>query len=370
MKEFKEMTYIIRNTIIRENMSIFESYKQYKNRFVMAPMTRGRSNELHLATEIMEIYYKERSSAGLIITEGVHISEKACGWMNVPGIYNKDQIESWKSVTNAVHTEGGKIFMQLWHQGRTSHSDFGNGQPFAPSAIKASGEVHGPKGKVPYEMPVEMTKYDMEQTKNDFVKAAKNAIEAGFDGVEIHGANGYLLDEFTRSTSNNRSDEYGGNPENRIRYPVEVTKAICDAIGSERVGYRISPLGKYNDMKDETPNITFGLLASKLNELNIQYIHLMEPTQNHPMGGHPGNTIPMIRSSFKNTLILNGGLDNKSGQKHIDDCNADMIAIGVPFIANPDLIHRYKNNLELNFPDFSKLYTNSKEGYIDYPHCI
>ena len=332
----------------------------------MAPMTRGRSNSTHLANELMATYYTQRSSAGLIITEGVHISEKACGWLNVPGIYTKEQIESWKVVTEKVHLKNGKIFMQLWHQGRTCHSDFGNGIPFGPSAIAASGEVHGPKGKVQYQEPKEMTILDIEDTKNDFVQAAKNAMEAGFDGVEIHGANGYLLDEFTRSCSNKRTDKYGGSIENRIRFPIEVTKAICEAIGPEKVGYRISPLGKYNDMQDETPNDTFGLLASKLNDLNIHYLHLMEPPDGHLFAGHSGNTKPTIRSNFKNILILNGGLDNVSGQEYIDNGTTDMIAIGIPFLANPDLISKYKNNDPLNHPDYTTLYSNSKEGYTDY----
>ena len=350
-------------------MSIYKPFEEFKNRFVMAPMTRGRCtpNDKGLPNEIMKTYYTERSSAGLIITEGVHISKKACGWLNVPGIYNSEQIEAWKTITDSVHSKECKIYLQLWHQGRTTHSAFGNGTPFAPSAIAANGETHTPTGKINYETPKEMSLSEIEETKNDFVQAAKNAMLAGFDGVEIHGANGYLLDQFTRSCSNKRTDEYGGTTDNRIRFPLEVTESICKAIGSEKVGYRMSPLGKFNDMSDENPYETFGKLAKGLNDLKIRYIHIMEPPKNHPFAGHEGNSTGIIRSIFNNIIIMNGGLDSISGQKLIDDNIADLIAIGVPFLANSDLIYRYKNDLPLNTPDYSTLYSNEEKGYNDYP---
>ncbi len=340
-----------------------------KNRIVLAPMTRSRAGKERTPNEMMAKYYRQRAAAGLVITEATVISEQAIGWINSPGIYNADQVAGWKQVVDAVHSEGGKIFLQLWHCGRASHSSFHNGAPtVAPSAIKLNGDyVHTPEGKQPYETPRALTTEEVKATIVDYKQAAINAKSAGFDGVEIHGANGYLIDEFLQSKTNQRTDEYGGSLENRYRFLKEITEEILSIWPSNRVGVRISPNGGFNDMGSPDYQETFLYAAKQLNKFNLAYLHIMDG-----LGfGFHGLGEPMILSQFKavfdNPVIGNVGYDKDSANETIGRGDADLIAFGRPYISNPDLVERYQNNCPLNpVSDMSTWYSFGEEGYTDF----
>ena len=339
-----------------------------KNRIIMAPMTRGRASAGAIPNVDMAEYYSERASAGLIITEATAVVEQGYGWVGAPGIWNDAQAEGWKLVTSAVHGKGGQIYLQLWHMGRVSHPDFlGGNLPVAPSAIAANGDAHTPSGKKPYVTPRALTVSEIHDLVQSYATAAKRAISAGFDGVEIHAANGYLIDQFIRDGSNHRTDEYGGSTDNRLRFLLDVTKAVVEAVGSDKVGVRLSPVGQYNDMHDSNPVTTFARAAELLNPFNLSYLHTLEALPGHMFAGEGERVTPHIRKVYKGVLITNGGYDQALANAAIQAGEADAIAFGVPFIANPDLVERFKDNADLNAPDYATFYTDGKKGYTDYP---
>ncbi len=344
-----------------------------KNRVVMAPMTRSRANnEGNVPTdELQGLYYEQRASAGLIITEGSQVSKKAVGYINTPGIYSKEQVEGWKKVTKRVHDKGGKIFIQLWHVGRISHPDFHNGElPLAPSALNANTKVFTPEGQKDTVTPKEMTKEDIKQTITDFKNAAKNAIEAGFDGVEIHSSNGYLFHQFFNKTSNIRTDEYGGSVENRARFFFEVLDAVKEAIPETKIGARFNPSlhGIFGMEMDEETIPTFEYILKKLNHYNLAYVHLSEPFNDvSDVSFAVQNIAEHFRPMYNGTLMINAGFDEKSGNKVIEEGNADLVAFGKLFISNPDLVERFEKNQELADWDEETFYVPGAKGYTDYP---
>ena len=356
------------------NEKIFSEYQlgnyNLSNRIVMAPMTRSRAIG-NVPNAIMALYYNQRSSAGLIITEGTSPSPNGLGYSRIPGIFSKEQVEGWKLVTSAVHKSNGKIFVQLMHTGRISHKlNLPAGAVvLAPSAVKPSGTVWtDSEGMQEFPTPKEMTTEELKQTKAEYVQAARNAVEAGFDGVELHGANGYLLEQFLSPFSNTRTDEYGGSIKNRCRFILEVATEVAAAIGKEKTGIRLSPFGVASDMSPY-PEIEeeYEYLAGELNKIGILYIHVVD----HSAMGAP--TVPLsikekIRSKFANTLILAGGYDLEKAEKDLDSGASNLIAIGRQFLNNPDLVLRLKNNkpLATNL-DMNTFYTPGEKGYTDYP---
>lgn len=345
---------------------------QLENRMIMAPLTRGRAGESRIPNDLMKTYYTQRATAGLIITEATAISEDGYGWLGAPAIYTDDQQRGWREITSSVHKEGGKIFLQLWHMGRVSHPDFQNGQvPVAPSPIAAAGETTTPQGKKPYVTPKALTEKDMQGLVIKYAEATERSLEAGFDGVEIHSANGYLLDQFLRDGSNQRDDEYGGSIENRLRFPLQVVDAVVKVASRERVGLRISPVNPYNDMKDSNPKELFTRYSTELAKRKIVYLHVLEALPGHFLyaeGQEP--VLKHIRESFPGTLIVNGGYDLHTGNKLLESNGADAIAFGTLFIANPDLVERSRKGAELNSPDAATFYTAGAEGYTDYPFMM
>jgi N-ethylmaleimide reductase len=354
-------------------MSLLSPYKlgdlTFRNRMVMAPMTRCRAIEGNVPGPLAVTYYTQRASAGLIITEGSQVSPQGVGFNRTPGIYSPEQVAGWKKVTAAVHKAGGNIFLQLWHVGRMSHTDFlGGDLPVAPSAIPVDEEIHTPQGKKKIPVPRALSPGEIPDIVRQYGQGAKNARKAGFDGVEIHGANGYLLDQFLRDGSNRRTDNYGGSLENRMRFPTEVAKAVAKEWGPRRVGYRISPHFSFHGMSDTDPASNFSSFATELDSIGIGYIHLVEP-----VGGRLGVTkpaayiAPLIRAKFNGTLMLNGGYDAGSGNRVIESGLADLVSYGVLFLANPDLPDRFRKNAPLNSGDTSTFYTGEEKGYTDYP---
>lgn len=340
-----------------------------RSRIFMAPMTRGRSTPEGVPTDIMIEYYRQRSSAGLIITEATAISPQGVGWVGAPGIFTDAQVEGWRPITKAVHDAGSRIYLQLWHMGRVSHPDFLGGElPVGPSAIAATGQSHTPLGTKDYVTPRALRAEELPGIVADYVAAAKRAIAAGFDGVELHGANGYLLDQFIRDGANQRDDEYGGSLENRWRFPLAVAAAVADAVGKERTGIRLSPTGGYNGMSDADPVATFVYGATRLRELGLGFVHALDPLPTSFMAA-PGATAvhPHIRKAFGGPLILNGGYDRAKGEEALASGQADAIAFGSTFLANPDLPRRLQEGAPLNAPDFATFYTPGPKGYTDYP---
>lgn len=342
------------------------------NRMVMAPMTRSRAdNPGNVPTPLMAEYYAQRASAGLIITEGVPVSSKGVGYINVPGIYTPEQVEGWKQVTHAVHAKGGKIFAQLWHVGRISHPDFHQGElPLAPSAINPNEKSYTINGFVDTVTPKEMTLADIQQTIQDFKQAAISAIAAGFDGVEIHGANGYLLHQFFNSTSNHRTDAYGSSIENHARILFDILNAIQEAVSLDKVGVRLSPSlhGLFGITMDENTIPTFEYIVQQLNNYPIAYLHLTEPFA--PVDHLPyavTHVAKHFRPLYKGTLIINKGFNKATANAVLAAGEADLVAFGVPFLANPDLVERFKKDAPLNTPDPNTFYTPGAKGYTDYP---
>jgi N-ethylmaleimide reductase len=343
---------------------------EVKNRIVMSPMTRCRAIG-NIPNELMAEYYKQRSAAGLIITEGTSPSPNGLGYARIPGIYSRQQVEGWKKVTSAVHDAGGKIVIQLMHTGRISHSlNMPEGaQIIAPSAIKAAGQMWTDSKQLQdYQVPKEMTTSEIAHTKAEYVTAAKNAMDAGFDGVELHGANGYLLEQFLSPISNIRKDNYGGRIENRCRFVVEVASDVAHAIGKDKTGIRLSPYGVASDMP-HYPEIeaTYKYLTEQLNNLGIAYIHVVD----HSAIGAPKVPIEiknLIRNSFKNGIIQAGGYDKERAEADIQSGLGDIVAFGRPFIVNPDLVERFNNNWPLAQDLKTDLfYTADEKGYTDYP---
>lgn len=339
-----------------------------KNRIFMAPMTRCRSVENNIPNEMMARYYAQRASAGLIITEATQISTRGIGYPHTPGIHTSAQVEGWKQVTKAVHQSGGKIFLQLWHVGRISHPAFHGGElPLAPSAIKPDGKIYTPEGMKEFVTPHPLSTGEIKIVVEQYVQGAKNAMEAGFDGVEIHGANGYLIDQFLRDGTNTRDDEYGGPVENRARFLFEIIEGICAAIGSEKTGLRLSPSGTFNDMKDSDPTNHFTYICEKLNSYNLAYLHIIDALEGDIRHGANVVDLSVLRKAYKGVLIANGGYTKERGNKAIQSGLADAVAFGALFLANPDLPERFKTDAPLNSPNPDTFYTQGEEGYLDYP---
>lgn len=352
-------------------LSKYESaHLELTNRIVMAPMTRSRAGAGLIPTEMTRIYYQQRASAGLIITEGSQISEEAIGYRYTPGIHTNEQVEAWKKVTESVRNLNGKIFIQLWHVGRISHPDFlGGNLPLAPSSIKPEGRIRTYDGIKDFIEPREMTISDIKRTIDDYAKAAKNAIKAGFDGVEIHSANCYLLQQFLCSSSNIRNDDYGGSVENRCRIIFEVIEAIAMDIGSKNIGIKLSPSNFNFGTYDSNPVETYDFLISSLNRFNLAYVHLQEPLI--PIEKIPENYLKNVakhyRKIYTGTIITNGNYNYISGNEALENGIADLVSFGRLFISNPDLPYRFKVGASLTPPDKETFYDGAEKGYIDYP---
>ena len=342
---------------------------ELKNRLVMSPMTRSRAVDGNVPNPLAATYYAQRAAAGLIVTEATQVSPQGVGYIRTPGIHSPEQVAGWRRVTDAVHRAGGTIFAQLWHVGRISHPDFhGGALPVAPSAIAADGEVFTTRGPTKMVTPRALEVHELPGIVAQFRKGAENAQAAGFDGVELHGANGYLLDQFLRDGTNQRTDSYGGSIRNRARFPLEVTEAVVAVWGSKRVGYKVSPNSAFNAMSDSNPIATFAYFADELSRLGLIYLHATEGVAG-PMAPPPGTILaaPVLRKRFKGALILNGGYDAHSADAAIARGDADLIAFGVPFLANPDLPVRYAKRTPLNAPDQATFYAGEAKGYTDYP---
>jgi N-ethylmaleimide reductase len=349
---------------------LFSPYRlgdlELANRFVMAPMTRSRAVDGNVPNPLAPTYYAQRASAGLIVTEATQVSPQGVGYIRTPGIHSTAQVAGWRRITEAVHRAGGKIFAQLWHVGRVSHPDFHDGAlPVAPSALPVEGEAFTARGRTKLVTPRALATDELPGIVAQFRTAAENAKAAGFDGVELHGANGYLLDQFLRDGANRRTDAYGGSVENRARFPLKVTDAVTAVWGPKRVGYRLSPYFSGYSMSDSNPVETFSFITAELNKRGLLYLHVIEAVSGPATGTQ--RVTPILRETFDGALIVNGGYDAKSGEFAIARGEADLVAFGVPFLANPDLPARYRANAALNTPDQATFYAGEEKGYIDYP---
>jgi len=352
--------------------TLFDSYRlgdlTLPNRIVMAPLTRNRAGIGLTPTELTATYYSQRASAGLLITEATQVSEQAQGYQDTPGIYTQAQIDGWRKVTEAVHANGGRIFVQLWHVGRISHVDLqpGGAAPVAPSALRAETKTFVNNGFADVSEPRALALNELPGIVNDFRQAAANAMAAGFDGVEIHGANGYLLEQFIKDGANKRTDAYGGSIENRARLLLEVTAAVADEIGAKRTGVRISPVSPANGITSTDPQPQYNYIAEQLNALGVIYLHVVEGAT-----GGPRNVAAFdygeLRRRFKQTYLANNGYDLELATSRLINDDADLFAFGRPFISNPDLIERLKIGAPLAALNPATLYGGGAEGYIDYP---
>jgi 2,4-dienoyl-CoA reductase-like NADH-dependent reductase (Old Yellow Enzyme family) len=339
------------------------------NRIFMAPLTRARATREHVPTALQADYYAQRAGAGLIISEATGISREGLGWPFAPGLWTPGQTEAWKPVTEAVHKAGGRIVAQLWHMGRLVHSSLlGGAQPVSSSVTTAPGLAHTYDGKQPYDEARALTLAEIPRLIDDYRTAAANAIEAGFDGVQLHAANGYLIDQFLRDNSNFRSDAYGGSIENRIRLLDEVTRAIVDVVGADRTGVRLSPNGDVQGANDSNPQALFTAAAAALSEIGIAFLEMREPQGDSSFRPNEVPPIaPAIREVFDGVLVLNSDFTPESAAQTVESGLADAIAFGRPFIANPDLPARIAHDLPLAKPEVATFYSQGPEGYTDYP---
>jgi len=354
------------------NAKLLEPFKlgalTLPNRFVMAPLTRNRAAAGMVPSQLAVEYYGQRASAGLLITEASQVSQQGQGYQDTPGIYSREQIAGWRKVTDRVHERGGRIFLQLWHVGRISHTSLqpNGGAPVAPSAIRANGKTFANNSFVDISEPRALTLAEIPEIIESFKRGAANAIEAGFDGVEIHGANGYLLDQFAKDGTNKRTDSYGGSIENRARLMLDISKAVATEVGAERTGIRISPVSPFNDISESHPQALYDFIVDMLNPLKLVYIHVVEG-----LGGGARDIAPFdygsLRKRFKGAYIANNGYDFELANKVLAANAADLIAFGKPFLANPDLVERLKRAAPLNTPDQATFYGGGAKGYTDYP---
>lgn len=341
------------------------------NRMAMSAMTRSRADNNGIVGDMTVEYYTQRASAGLIFTEAIRISEEATGSPFTPGIYNPEQITAWKKVTKSVHENGGRIIAQLWHTGRVGHSIDRNGKlPIAPSALPIRGAEHfTTQGMKAYESPLEITIAEIEQTISDYGQAAKNAIAAGFDGVELHAANGYLPSQFLAESSNQRNDEYGGSVPNKARFILEVMEELIKAVGGDKVGIKLSPFHPYGDIVLDNPVSTYTYLFEELNNFDFAYVELMKRSPYFPSPAHypADDEIELFCQKIKQTIIANAGYDKTSAEAELEKGIARLVSFGTLFLANPDLPQRFELNTELNQPDKATMFGGSAQGYIDYP---
>ena len=348
------------------------------HRVVMAPMTRNRAGPGNVPQALNAAYYAQRAGAALTITEAAQVSPQGVGYPDTPGIHTPEQVDGWRRVTDAVHRAGGRIFLQLWHVGRISHSSFqpGSALPVAPSAVAANGQAMTREGMKPFETPRALSEAEIPGVAAQFRRGAECARAAGFDGVEVHGANGYLLDQFTRDGANRRTDSYGGSVENRLRLPLRVAAEVVDIWGADRVGYRISPYQRFNDMSDGDPEATFLALAEGLGRLGLAYLHLVETDASGAAPEGAGADAFMaaraplfgaLRRVFPGALIVNGGYDRARGEAVLRAGAADLVSYARSFLANPDLPRRFFEGAALNAPVKETFYGGGAEGYTDYP---
>ncbi|GAC1614486.1 MAG: alkene reductase [Vulcanimicrobiaceae bacterium] len=338
------------------------------NRIFMAPLTRSRAGDGDVPTDVNARYYAQRATAGLVIAEATQISPQGKGYAHTPGIYSDAQVAGWKNVTDAVHAAGGKMVLQLWHVGRISHPSLqpDGALPVAPSAVAFASQVYNDGGFVDCVIPRALRADELPRIVDDFRRGAKNAMAAGFDGVEVHAANGYLLDQFLKTKSNTRDDEYGGSVENRVRFPLAVMRGVCEEIGSARTGIRISPQTHFGDVDDANPAETVDHFVGCLNDLHLAYVHVIEGET----GGSrdlPGVDYVALRKRIQAPYVANNGYDRKLAIDAIGAGRVDAVAFGVPFIANPDLVERFRSDAPLNTPDQSSFYGGDEHGYVDYP---
>ncbi len=344
-----------------------------KNRVIMAPLSRSRAGKHGIPSKLMAQHYQQRASAGLIIAEATAVSKEGRGWMNSPGLYTDEQQAGWKKVAEAVHLKEGRIFVQLWHMGAAVHPDFLNGEaPLSSSNVTLTGQLPTPKGRDRgMAEPKPLTQEGIQQQVLNFAQASRRAINAGLDGIEIHAANGFLIDQFTRDSTNKRDDKYGGSIENRLRFMMEVIKAVCDEIGADKVGIRLSPTNSVWQVSDSQYKETFSQAVTQLSAFNLAYLHLLEPK---PNSGHGMETIdyitPLLREKYSGLLIANGGYNQVSAEDALNNKLADAISFGVPFIANPDLVERFEQAHELSTPNPDLFYTDGAEGYVDYTTAL
>lgn len=339
---------------------------ELRNRIVMAPMTRNRASRNNVPHTLNALYYAQRASAGLIVTEGTQVSPQGQGYLATPGIHSRKQTEGWRTVTAAVHAAGGHIFAQLWHVGRISHRSFqpDGGRPVAPSAITPQGQIYTADGVQPLETPRALTEEEIVEVVEDFRRGAENALAAGFDGIELHGANGYLIDQFLRDSANHRTDRYGGPVESRIRFLTEVLDAVSAVIGPERVGLRISPENTYNDISDSDPQTLFSAVARAAASRGIGYLHVIEGDMVKASGGRVDYRA--LRALFNGRYIVNHALDKASANAAIAQRRSDLVAFGKPFISNPDLVTRLLLGAPLSAPNPETFYGGTERGYTDY----
>lgn len=336
------------------------------NRMVMAPMTRNRAAEGAVPQAMNVEYYRQRAGAGLIITEASQVSPEGVGYPATPGIYNEQQVAGWQKITDAVHAEGGHIYLQLWYCGRISHPDLlpDQQQPVAPSAIRPEGETVTYEGMKPFVEPRALAADDILDIIAQYKNAAQKAKQAGFDGVEIHAANGYLLDQFLRDGSNHRDDEYGGNKTNRMRFLNLVIDVVLEIWQSENVGIRLTPENSFNSMSDSDPQTHFDYFIKQLNTRNLAYLHILEGDM---MGAARNIDYRALRDAYDGLYMANNGYDKSRAQTAITNGDCDLVAFGIPYLANPDLLYRYQNDLELNQADQATFYGGDETGYTDYP---
>jgi N-ethylmaleimide reductase len=340
------------------------------NRIVMAPMTRCRAGAGNVPTELMARYYAQRASAGLILSEATQVTPEGQGYGGTPGIHSDEQVRGWSRVTRAVHDAGGRIFLQLWHVGRISHPCFqpGGAAPVAPCAIAPAGHAHTPDGPQPFVVPRALETDEVPLVAARYAEGARRARAAGFDGVEIHAANGYLIEQFLLDGTNRRSDRYGGSLENRARFLLEVTEAVLGVWSADRVGVRLSPRGKFNDMSDSNREATFSHAVRRLDGYGLCYLHLLDPLPDCPFDNPELERLaPRLRPLFRGPVIVNGNFDAEAAASALARGEADLVAFGIPFLANPDLPERLRRQAPLNAPDSSTFYGGSERGYTDYP---
>ena len=339
------------------------------NRVVMSSLTRNRAGAGNVPTPLMAEYYRQRASAGLILTEATPICAEGHGYPRTSGIHTAEQVAGWKQVTAAVHDAGGRIALQLWHVGRISHPDLqpGGALPVAPSAIRPAGQVFTGQAMKDYVTPRALELAEIPDLVATYARAARNAMEAGFDGVEVHAGNGYLLDQFLRSSTNRRSDAYGGGKENRARLVLEVMEAVCREIGSERVGVRLSPVTPFNDLSDDDPQATFEHVVAQLNPLKLAFLDILQGAGGAPREQWIPFDYERLRTLYTGNLIRNNGYDFASAHQAVSSGAADAIAFGRLLLANPDLVARFRRGALLNAPDYETFYTGEEKGYTDYP---